>query len=59
MSKTFASIVNGVVDNLIVADTLEVAEVVSRTVCVEYTDAFAVGRGWTYDGTNFVAPVTE
>lgn len=59
MSKSFAVISGGIVANVIVADTLEVAEAVSGTVCVEYTDHTTVGIGWTYDGTNFVAPVTE
>lgn len=54
--SSFASVVNGVVTNLVVADTLEVAEEVSGAVCVEYTDHNAVGIGWTYDGNNFIAP---
>ena len=57
MSKTFASVVNGVVNNLVSADTLEIAEAVSNATCIEYTDHSTVGIGWTYDGTNFITPI--
>jgi len=50
----FAVISNGIVINLIAADTLEVAEAVSGQTCIEYTDHETVGKGWSYDGTNFV-----
>lgn len=53
MSKTFASISNGIVHNLIVADTLEVAEAVSNMTCIEYTDHESVDKGWAYDGNTF------
>ena len=53
----FAVLNNNIVTNLIVADTLEIAEAVTYTTCVQYTDHTTVGIGWTYDGTNFIAPV--
>ena len=56
MSKTFAELSHNVVTNLIVADTLETAQAVTGKTCIEYTDPFSVGIGWTYDGTNFVDP---
>jgi hypothetical protein len=59
MSKTFAVIINNIVNNLIIADTVEVAETVSGHTCIEYIDHTTVGIGWTYDGTNFIAPEPE
>ena len=53
----FAVISNGIVINLIVADSLEVAEAVSNFTCIEYANHTDAGIGWTYDGTNFIAPV--
>jgi hypothetical protein len=55
----FAVIKDGVVDNVIVADTKEIAEQVTGLTCVEYTEENPAGIGWTYDGANFVAPVVE
>lgn len=54
--KNFAVIENGVVINVIVADSLDVAEAVTEKQCVEYTTENPAGIGWTYDGTTFVAP---
>jgi hypothetical protein len=56
---TFAEIQDGVVTNVIVADTKEIAELVTGLTCVEYTDSNPAGIGWTYDGTKFIAPVVE
>lgn len=53
MSKTFASISNGIVHNLIMAETLEIAEAVTNLTCVEYTDPETVGKDWVYDGNVF------
>ena len=50
------------VTNIIVADTLEIAEGATGQTCVEYTDSNPAGIGWTYDAANntFIAPyVTE
>jgi hypothetical protein len=58
MSKNFAVISRGIVDNLIVADTEEVANSVTadwQTV-VEVDLYSGVAIGWTYDGTNFINP---
>lgn len=49
----FAVIENDVVINVIVADTLEVAEHVTDKTCVEYVDATSVAIGYTYDGSTF------
>jgi hypothetical protein len=49
----YAQIVNGVVVNVIVADADFVATQTDKTY-VEYTGS--VGIGFTYDGTNFIAP---
>jgi hypothetical protein len=54
---TFAEIQDGVVTNVIIADTKEIAELVTGLTCVEYTDSNPAGIGWTYDGTKFIAPV--
>jgi hypothetical protein len=56
---TFAVIDNNTVTNIIVADTKEIAETVTGSTCVEYTDENPTGIGWTYDGSTFQAPVTE
>ena len=47
------------VQNLILADTKEVAEMITGQSCIEYTDNTPVSIGWTYDGENFIAPVVE
>lgn len=53
---TFAVIENGLVTNTIVADTKEIAELVTGQTCVEYTENKRAGIGWTYDGQKFVEP---
>ena len=55
----YAVIKDGIVNNVIVADTKEIAETVTGLTCIEYTDETPAGIGWTYDGTNFSAPVIE
>jgi hypothetical protein len=55
----YAVIENGIVTNIIVADTKEIAEQVTGSTCVEYTDENPAGIGYTYDGENFIAPVVE
>ena len=59
MTKTFAVMSENQVTNVIVADTIEIAEAVTNLTCVEYTEANPAGIGWTYDGTNFEPPVEE
>ena len=55
----YAVIKDGIVNNVIVADTKEIAEAVTGLTCIEYTDENPAGIGWTYDGTNFSVPVIE
>lgn len=56
----FAVIKDGLVDNVIVADTKEIAEIVTGLLCVEYENIpGAPGIGWSYDGSVFTAPVVE
>ena len=50
---TFAVIDNNIVTNIIVADTKEIAETVTGSTCVEYTDENPAGIGWTYNGSTF------
>lgn len=47
------------VQNLILADTQEVAEMITGQSCIEYTDDTPVNIGWVYNGTTFEEPVTE
>jgi hypothetical protein len=54
------AVMNGdIVENIIVADSLEIAETVTEKTCVEYNTNNPAGIGWTYDGKKFVAPTTE
>lgn len=47
---TFAVIdAEGLVTNVIVAETLSDAEAATGCRCVEYTDEFPAGIGWTFD----------
>jgi hypothetical protein len=57
--KNFAVIKNVVVDNVIVAETKEIAELVTGLTCVEYTEENPAGIGWTYDGTSFTPPAVQ
>jgi len=56
---TFAVMSGNSVSNIIIADTKEIAEQVTSSVCIEYTEESPTGIGWTYDGTNFVPPIVE
>ena len=55
----FAVIKDGVVTNVIVADTKEIAELVTGLTCVEYTEEKPAGIGWTYDGSVFTPPAVQ
>jgi hypothetical protein len=56
----YFAVLNGdTVINIILCDNLEIAQEVTRHPCVEYTNEKPAGVGWTYDGTNFIAPVVE
>ena len=54
---TFAVMNSNIVDNIIVADTKEIAEQVTGKECIEYTDANPAGIGYTYVDGVFAAPV--
>jgi hypothetical protein len=47
--STFAVVKDDVVTDLIVADTLEIAEEVSRASCIEVTEEQPLGIGWVHD----------
>ena len=56
----YAVIKDGIVNNVIVADTQEIAEQVTGLTCVEIEhEPGAPGIGWSYDGAEFSAPVVE
>jgi hypothetical protein len=55
----YAVIKDGIVNNIIVADTKEIAETVTGLTCIEYTDESPARIGWSYDGAEFTAPVVE
>jgi hypothetical protein len=55
---TFAVIDNNIVENIIVADTKEIAEKVTGKECIEYTEENPAQIGWTYTNGAFVAPET-
>ena len=52
----FAVLSGSSVVNVIVAKNQKAAELATNTECVEYKDENPAGIGWTYDGTNFIAP---
>ena len=53
---TFAIINEGVVENCVVADSLEIAEEVSGKTCVEYTLENPAAIGFTYADGVFTDP---
>jgi len=53
---TFAVMSGDSVSNVIVADTKEIAEEVTGSICIEYTEENPAGIGWTWDGTSFINP---
>jgi hypothetical protein len=55
----FAEIKNDVVANIIIAESKEIADMVTGGVCVEYTDENPAYIGWTYNGTKFIQPIVE
>ena len=54
---TFAVMNDNTVENIIVADTKEIAEQVIGKECIEYTDENPAGIGYTYSDGVFTAPV--
>jgi hypothetical protein len=56
----YAVIKDGIVTNVIIAESQEIAESVTGLTCIEFQlEPGAPGIGWVYDGTDFSAPVTE
>jgi len=51
---TFAVMTGNSVSNIIVADTKEIAEEFTKSICIEYTDENPVGIGYIWDGTKFI-----
>lgn len=56
MEKTFAIIENNIVVNLIVAESLEIAEQVTGLTCIEY---YVPKIGDSYIDNNFISPIIE
>lgn len=58
--STFAVINDNKVENIIVADTKEIAEEVTGKICIEYTDELPaiIGLGWD-EATGFEQPLVE
>jgi len=52
---TFAVIDSNIVENVIVADTKEIAEEVTGKECIEYTEENPAQIGWTYADGVFTA----
>ena len=55
----YAVLIDDVVSNIILADTKEIAEEVTGSICIEYTDENPAGKGDTWDGTNFTTPLED
>jgi hypothetical protein len=49
----FAVIQDGLVVNILAADSVETAEQATGLLCVEYTDEFPAVIGCSYDGEKF------
>lgn len=56
MTKNFAVIENGIVENIIVAESKEIAEEVVQKQCVEYTQDNPAHIGFGWDGFVFEQP---
>jgi hypothetical protein len=55
----FAVIENNIVENIIIADTKEIAETITGKTCVTYTQDNPAAVGYTYANGVFAEPVTE
>lgn len=55
----FAVIKNGIVENMIVADSKEIAEEATKSECIDTTEKGFVIIGFSWDGENFSAPIIE
>ena len=52
----FAVISGDIVSNVIVADTIENAQIATHSVCIEIPENSSAGIGDTWDGTKFIKP---
>lgn len=55
----FAVIKNNIVENIIVADSKEIAEQVTGLTCVQYENTNPAHIGLSYNGTTFEQPEPE
>jgi hypothetical protein len=55
----YAVMIDNIVENIIVAESLEIAQTIIQKTCIEYTDENPAGIGWVYDGEKFVAPMLK
>ena len=54
----YAVINQNSVINIIICDNAETAQEATGHICVLIPEGLPVGAGYTYDGTNFIAPIT-
>lgn len=54
---TFAVISGNTISNIIVADTKEIAEMLTKCICQEISPDKGITFEWTWNGTDFVAPI--
>jgi hypothetical protein len=47
---------NDVIENIIVAESKEIAEQITGFNCIEYTEGNPEGIGWEWNGTEFTNP---
>ena len=52
----YAVINDNIVENIIVADTKEIAEQITNKTCIEYTEENPANIGWAYANGAFIAP---
>jgi hypothetical protein len=52
----FAVIEEGIITNIICADSKQIAQTVTGKTCVQYADDEIVYVGGSYDGVNFIPP---
>lgn len=50
----YAVVKENAIVNVVIADSKEDAELLTNSICVEYTPENPLGIGWLWDGTKFV-----
>lgn len=55
----FAVISGSTISNIIIADTKEIAEMLTKCICQEISPDKDITFEWTWNGTTFIAPVVE